>query len=209
MEEILRHSCSVTCGRTPMTTIRRWSCQTSCCKKVDYSRSSSWAEQQNSDQEYCEDKVFLHLSSASLWAWKNELKLRAPTLLVCRWCMWIWQSIHHRLWNEHSSAEHGSFRLRLEVWSLLHVDMQWTAMVRARSIRADCDGHQSVSSQLGAAQRQRRMVQSSSPALRPCRACLPPARCTHCWNCSCPLQTVNFLSRVSLKQVFWTGESSC
>ncbi len=107
-----------------------------------------------------------------------------------RWCMWIWKPLQPRLWHQHSSSEHGSFRRRPEMWSLLPAGMQPTSMVRAWSTSLDCNSHESMSTQLGIAQRQRRVVQSSPPALRPRSACLRPARPTHCWNCSCLLQKV-------------------
>jgi hypothetical protein len=102
--------------------------------------------------------------------------------------MWIWKPLQPRLWHQHSSSEHGSFRRWPEMWSLLPAGMQPTSMVRAWSTSLDGDSHESMSTQLGTAQQRRRVVQSSPPALRPRSACLHPARPTHCWNCSCLLQ---------------------
>jgi hypothetical protein len=104
--------------------------------------------------------------------------------------MWIWKPLQPRLWHQHSSSEHGSFRRWPEMWSLLPAGMQPTSMVRAWSTSLDCNSHESMSTQLGIAQQRRRVVQSSPPSLRPLSACLHQARPTHCRNCSCLLQKV-------------------
>ena len=121
----------------------------------------------------------------------SQINTQIMTEWVCRFnlfypfrrCLWIWQSVQPRLWSKHSSTEHSTFQQWLKLWCLFW-NQVWprSQMVQPRKSFNHGHCHQLLPSELGSSERQRRMVQSTSPTLRPRYACVPqdrPVPCRH------------------------------
>ena len=114
----------------------------------------------------------------------------------CRRSVWVWELVQPGVRNQHSGAEHRAVQQWAELRSLFRNAMRQRPQVVPPWLdHRHCN--QLLPPQLRFGQQQWRVVQPSSPTLRPRGACLPPNCTVPRWHRPCCLQKVGLLPTTS------------